>query len=101
MGNDDVMEIREKLAELGAKIDGVNNTVAESNKAIVKLTDAITDLRVIQSRVSEQDKKINVLFDKLDDLHNRLDKFTQRVTFSLIGGGVTVVAAIVVAIATK
>jgi len=95
MGNDDVIEIREKLAELGAKIDGVNNTVAESNKAITKLTDAITDLRVIQSRVGEQDKKITVLFNKFDELHNRLDKFTQRVTFSLIAGGITMTVAII------
>lgn len=112
MGNDDVIEIREKLAELGAKIDGVNNTVAESNKAIVKLTDAITDLRVIQSRVGEQDKKISVLFDKFDslskavenkydDLNRRLDKFMAKVTFSLIGGGITVVGAIIVAITTR
>ncbi len=107
----DHISIIKQLTKLDTKIDNMSVSIKESNATIKELAKAITDLRVIQNRVAEQEKKITTLFNKYDELHNDIHSeeikfnsilysFMKRVNIMLIGEGLVVVGMLIVFLIT-
>ena len=100
MSNDEIMGIKLDIAHLSEQVDNVNKVVDVSNRAILKLTETIGDLKVVNNRLNKTEQEIETLFAKNNQLNKTIDKFIQKITFMLFGGLGLLIISVVVDIVT-
>jgi len=69
------VKLREVMSKLEGKIDVLYGTVKDTNKQISKFAESMTELKVLDNRVTTLESKSNLLFKKYDKLIVEISEF--------------------------
>ncbi len=81
---DEITTLKYSYIRLDEKLISIKKTVEKSQKSIDEMVLTLTDLKVVQNRLNETEKKVSTLFNKYDAMNIRIDKFMQKTIIAFI-----------------